>query len=167
MNNVEAVFFSEELQEMSARLMSMVTHLDAKSPVLQPHGTNSTETLDKLLTAATKAEDAWKLIRGKIQALETASNPLHIQQLATHCIELSDDALGSAPMVKGLPWHIYATDPALPIRLSLIVMNSKIREVLREMEKSGPWSYDWFYGAVHSYIQAYERHRRHLQKHGA
>jgi len=167
MNNVDIAYFSEELQEMSANLMSMVAHLDAKSPGSLPHDTKPTETLDDLLTAATDAQNAWKRIRAKVQVIVTDGGQPHIRDSALRFLHFSDDAMGSAPMVNGLPWRIYATDPALPIRLSLIVSSPIMSEVRDEMEESVFREYDWFREAVFAYVLAYEFHRRDLQQHGA
>ena len=157
MDNVEITYFSEELQQMSANLASMVAHLDAKSPKFEPNDTKETELLKHLLTAATNAEVAWQKIRAMI---ETFSN--HKQDTAAKFIKFSDDVMVSAPMIKGLPWSLYAKNSALPIRLSLISMSPLFRLVVEEMELNKPWSYGWFDDAIYKYILAYEVHSRHI-----
>jgi len=39
MADMEKMYFSEELQQMSANLASMVAHLDANSPEFEPQDT--------------------------------------------------------------------------------------------------------------------------------
>ena len=58
MNHVEVDYFSEEMQEMSEQLKSMIAHLDAKTTGVQPHNTESSETLEKLIRTATNVHTA-------------------------------------------------------------------------------------------------------------
>ena len=157
----EKTYFSAELQQMSANLASMVAHLDAKSPEFEPQDTKETakEThlLKNLLTAATNAEVAWQKIRGMI---ESFSN--HEEDTASKVIKLSDDIMCHEPMIKGLPWHLHATNPTLSIRLSLISMSPMFNMVVEEMKRNKPWSYGWFDDAVYKYTLAYEVHYRHI-----
>jgi len=167
MDSMDIAYFSEELQEMSANLMSMVAHLDAKSSGSLSHDTKPTQTLDELLTAATDAQNAWERIRVEVEVMMTHGGGPPIRASAYRFLEFSDDAMGSAPMDKGLPWRNYATDPALLIRLSLILLSPIMSEVRVEMESSVLRDYDCFREAVFAYVLAYESHRRDLQQQGA
>lgn len=161
MDDMDKMYFSEELHQMSANLASMVAHLDAKSPEFEPRDTKETaeETylIKNLLTAATNAEVAWKQIREKI---ETFSE--HKEDTASQVLKISDDIMCHEPMIKGLPWHLYAQNPTLSIRLSLISMSPMFRMVVEEMERKKPWSHGWFVDAVYKYILAYEVHHRYI-----
>ena len=157
----EKTYFSGELQQMSANLASMVAHLDAKSPEFEPRDTKETakETylLKKLLTAATNAEVAWQQIR---EMIETFSE--HKEDTASKFLKFSDDTMCHEPMIKGLPWHLYAQNPTLSIRLSLISMSPMFKMVVEEMERKKPWSHGWFVDAVYKYILAYDLHHRYI-----
>ena len=167
MDNVEVLYFSEEIHEMSEKLGSMVAHLDAKSTGVQPRNIESSETLDELLKTATNVHDAWKEFREKLEFIKTADGDEFKRNLASAFLEFSDDVMGSAPMIKGLSWRIYATDPELPILLSLIVTSHFFAQVLNDMEKSISREYDRFYAKINPYLMAYQLHRQHLQKHDA
>jgi hypothetical protein len=159
----EKTYFSGELQQMSANLASMVAHLDTKSPEFEPRNIKETaeETylLKNLLTAATDAEVAWKQIR---EMIETFSE--HKEDTASQFLKFSDGVMFHEPMIKGLPWHLYAQNPTLSIRLSFISMSPVFKMVVSEMKRNNPWSYGWFEDAVYKYILAYEVHRRYITK---
>jgi hypothetical protein len=158
----EKRYFSEELQQMSANLASMVAHLDANSPEFEPQDTKETaeETrlLKRLLTAATNAEVAWQNIREMIKKFSDDE-----QDSASKFLRYSDDIMCHEPMIKGLPWHLHATNPTLSIRLSLISMSPMFNLVVGEMKRDKPWSYGWFDTAVYKYILAYEVYSRHIK----
>ena len=166
----EKRYFSEELQQMSANLASMVAHLDANSPEFEPRDTKETaketaqEThlLKKLLTAATNAEDAWQKIREMIKNFSD-----HEQDSASKFLKFLDGIMYHEPMIRGSPWRLYATNPTLSIRLSLISMSPMFRMVVEEMKREKPydimsWKYEWFYDSVYKYILAYEVRAAHI-----
>ena len=167
MDHVEVVYFSEEMQEMSEQLKSMIAHLDAKTRGVQQHKTESSETLDELIRTATNVHTAWKEFRAKIELMVTAGDNDYKRGSASRLLEYSDHVPGNAPMVQGHLWRIYATDPILPIRLSLIVTSPIIHQVLGEMEERLSREHNWFYEATHSYVSAYEAHQIYLRENGA
>ena len=125
--SVKLTSFSEDFdtkkrKEMSAQLASMVAHLDGhkKSPVGQPLHTEQIE-IKRLVDTANSAQSAWDLFISKVVDFTLMNNNDYMRKKTSDLMSFADDTLESAPMDNSLPWGIYAANPKLPSRLALIM----------------------------------------------
>ena len=163
MNTIEAVYFSEELYQMSASLQNMAVHIEEKS---QEQGEKQHMELpgeeEKLVKSVTRAHNEW--IRF-LSAVEIALQVGGLQKTEVACIffEFANDVMHSVPMNNNHHWKIYATNSALPVRLAFILSSPLTSMTLAEMTSKTSDLYDSFTAAVFQYLQDYEQRRRYLE----
>ena len=163
-------FDTKELDEMSVQLASLVVHLDTKTPVGQLPHTEHTE-IENLIFTANRAQGDWDLFMTKVFAVMSLNVSAYVRKTASDFLFFSDKTLDSAPMNNSLAWGVYAGNPILTSRLSLMMSAQHTRHVIQmaevvskaNMTQGVSVEYNTFLDTVSDYIQAYEKRRQRLE----
>ena len=163
-------FDSKELNEVSAQLASLVVHLDGESPVGKPLHTKNTE-IEKLIKTANEARYAWIWFSCKVAEVLSAGGSDYMDKTAANFVSFSKNTLDSAPLNTGLPWGAYAGNPILLSRLALVMTDERVRHVMQISKTVAnvrgiddvSTAYNSFLEAANRYIKTYENHRRRLE----